>query len=89
MSETVLKILLGELKTVRILCKGKNGKGCRGIVELPVEAIAELYRDQKCPLCGVDIPNTSTNHLEQLGKTLIALRDFKTFEVEFVIPEKP
>jgi DNA repair exonuclease SbcCD ATPase subunit len=89
MSETVLRILLGELKTVRILCKGHSGRSCKGVVELSVEAMAELYKDQKCPLCGADIPNTSTNHLEQLGKALVALRDFKTFDVEFVIPEKP
>lgn len=88
MSETVLRILLGELTTVRIRCKGHSGRPCPGIVELSIEAMTELYRNQKCPLCGADIPNTATNHLEQLGKSLTALRDFKTFDVEFVLPEK-
>lgn len=89
MSETVLKIMLSELTTVRIHCQGLDGQGsCPGIVEMALAKMVEKYQSQKCPLCGASIPNTSPNHLEQLGRSIEALNGQRGLKIEFVIPQK-
>jgi hypothetical protein len=89
MSERQLKFFLSELQVVRVLCQGRNGVGCAGVVELPIDRLAERYRDQKCPLCGADIPNSSPNYLEMLGNALVGLRGNRGLKLEFVLPDPP
>ena len=53
MSETLLKVLLSELQTVRLICQH-----CRqAAVERPTEKLAQLHtRDTFCPLCNMAFP---------------------------------
>ena len=88
MSEKVLRICLSELTTVRILCQGQNGRSCSGIVELTIEAMVETYKDQKCPLCGSNITNTSPNYLECLGRSILRLKEQNGLRLEFVIKDQ-
>ena len=96
MSEELLKILLSELKIVRIVCKQ-----CKTATEV---LISILNREQqqgrsphnmRCPGCGVTIrlgvtpdhaPLTDAfDHLAKAWKELDLLRG--NFDIQFVIPE--
>src|SRR5437868_14678266 len=50
MTETLLRILLSELKTVRVRCKGKNGT-CPMTYEIPIEELSSAFPYDQCPSC--------------------------------------
>jgi hypothetical protein len=56
MSQTLLKFLLSELKTFRIVCRGKpDGKTvCGAVLEVSRERLATTFKPKecKCPVCG-------------------------------------
>lgn len=96
MSETILRILLSELATIRLICKQ-----CGTAVEL---AIADLDRQQpnrrlnesNCPGCGITMrlgcsPNARSSPvdaLDNLGRAWQALESLANFKVQFVLLEE-
>jgi len=95
MSETVLKFLLSELATIRIVCKKP---GCGKIVEMPLADLVPANQARvflTCPFCGTGYDPTgqgvSRLHLLAVGLARVQeLADQKLVDVEFVLPaEKP
>jgi hypothetical protein len=92
-SEKILKILLSELKIVRIKCKGKhgqNGDPCAMIYEVPIENLASVFQQNCCPICGKPFYRPdSGNPLPSLAAALQMVASVNdTLEIEFVIPNK-
>lgn len=86
MSETVLKILIAELNLVRIVCQHPN---CGAVVEVPVEKLADTFKQHQCPVCKTPFYGPVDDHLGDLAKAIAALaKHKKLFNVEFVIPAK-
>lgn len=87
MSEKLLKFLLSELDTVRLVCRHK---GCDAIVELPMEALARSsFNAFVCPVCQNGIQPAGQNNLKALADAWKSLKSMNSFlDVEFVIPSK-
>jgi len=82
MSERILKILLSELKTVRLLCQAK---GCQGITELPV---SKLKKGMTCPLCREEFDASGFYALHELATAFRLLDSVKDHvQLEFVVPD--
>jgi hypothetical protein len=90
MSETVLKILLKELRLVRLLCqRQKDGGPCGGVVEVPLQRLTSV---KKCPVCAADMMPDLDKHdrLKDLAEAIGRLNDVdQTVTVEFVVRELP
>ena len=96
MSETVLRILVEELHTVRIICDR-----CKTAVEVPIDLLGQSNQPIKCPgTCGGTLrplPTSAMGNLpppdgfHDLAAGLRALRALKAggTSVEFVLPVKP
>ena len=83
MSETVLKFLLSELKTVRIHCLTP---GCGGIAEVPVDRLGQSIG---CPLCRtVWLDKGQQPLLRGLAAAMAAMSGASEISVEFVLPQK-
>jgi hypothetical protein len=58
MSKRILKLPLSELKTVRVLCKGKKRgeTDCGAVIEMPLARLASIAKNpptlNACPFCG-------------------------------------
>jgi hypothetical protein len=96
MSESLLRFLLSELRTIRLRCKGsKDGSPCGSVIELPVTRLAGFFGTQPpvCPFCGAqygvrNMDGTYRNAFELLAaamKDLASVAD--KVEVEFVLPD--
>ena len=90
MSETLLRFLLTELKTVRVICKRKD---CGAVTELPVERLEHAFREFKCPLCRAKIRNAPGEEdvFDLLGRAVRKLHEPQVREriaIEFVLPDK-
>lgn len=93
MSESVLRILLNELRTARVLCRNKIGslndpdgmKECGTITEVPIERLGNVNH---CPVCGYIIGPFSKGPMESLAKSIIDLGSRGSeIEIQFVIPK--
>jgi len=94
MSETVLKILLSELGTLRIVCKH-----CQTAMEMSVESLdrrndpKRRSRDLCCPGCGVTVrtggdadhapPTDGLDHLVNAWEALAVMQG--NFQIQFVV----
>jgi hypothetical protein len=94
MSEKLLRFLLSELKTVRVICNGKvNGKSCGMIYEMSIESLSNHI--DHCPVCHQKfifpkpgIPNGTIHPLANLADAIEELeRRRDGFEVQFVLPD--
>lgn len=91
MSEHLLKILLTELRTVRIRCKS-----CGSVVEMPVENLATRFQGVACPLCrqmfippGSAADAKGVNPFVELAKAMDLLGHLAPLvEIEFSLPAK-
>jgi hypothetical protein len=84
MSETILRVLLSELETIRIKCKN-----CGLVYETTVTNLCNGYHLPKCAHCKTVwerplIPDTS---FEIFAKALKAMLADSSIEIEFVIPQ--
>jgi hypothetical protein len=93
MSETVLKILLNELKTLRIVCK------CKTAIEISVPSLVREKGKERamiCPGCGIElrVGRADPNHgpladgLDCLADAWTKLAQMPNVEVQFVVPAK-
>jgi hypothetical protein len=93
MSETILRILLSELHTIRIVCN------CKTVVEIPISKLTDSSRGKcegmTCPGCGTYIrnPGTGTGNIpgddafDLLSKAWQDLQKIQgNFHIEFVLP---
>lgn len=95
MSEEMLKILLSELKMIRVRCLGnRDGSPCGAVIEFPVAKLKGFFSsDPKCPSCKepfvLGIAGGVVDPFDQLARTLDAFAGIRTqAEIEFIIPNK-
>lgn len=93
MSETLLKILIDELCTLRIVCDR-----CGTVLELPIDKLdgGGQVMDLFCPCkCGPAYRIPSTHRSDAFAKLADAVRELKHLgqshgcKIEFIFPEKP
>jgi hypothetical protein len=86
MSEKLLKLLLSDLNTIRIVCRH-----CGAAMEVPVERLGNAG-DVFCPGCPVDkktvLRSARGDDLAALAAAIVRLKQAKDVEIEFVVPEK-
>lgn len=88
MSEKLLRFLLSELKTVRVLCKDA---ACGAITEMPIGKLDAMLRAKQCacPVCGrsfLSPPDVGQNYFAMLAIAIAGLAAIKSnVEVEFVL----
>ncbi|HZY85540.1 MAG TPA: hypothetical protein VFE78_11970 [Gemmataceae bacterium] len=90
MSEKLIRFLLSELGTIRIICHNKvhpTGPECGGIVEVP---LAKLGSVDKCPLCKEGFRG-DTDSIDRFGDFALAVGRLKEqterYGLEFVLPD--
>lgn len=82
MSEHLLKFLLSELSTVRLVCRAKH---CGMVAEMPVEKLAAKQHGA-CPFCGQEFGSTA---LQEFGQQLLRVRELHqrgVVDLQFVLP---
>jgi hypothetical protein len=90
MSETILKILLEELKTVRLVCKACN----RGVIEVSIERFGEALNKGECRFCQTAFfPSSGPGAKDPFNSLRLAIADLLREDrlgIEFIIrqPEK-
>jgi hypothetical protein len=78
MSEHLLKILLTDLQTVRLVCKGVKKeapeKPCGAVFEFPVAEVGEVFPDGtgRCPFCGIAFQWSEPNGKKRSPFVLLA-----------------
>jgi hypothetical protein len=86
MSEKLLKLLLSDLNTIRIVCRK-----CGAAVEVPIDRLGNAG-DVFCPGCPSNgktvLRSASGDDLGNLAAAIIRLKQVKDVEIEFVVPEK-
>ena len=88
MSEHLLRILLTELSTVRLVCKSKD---CGAVTEVSLDQLAFRFGDVRCPVCHADFgeADASGNPLKNFALAVRALQSrSKLLEAEFIVREK-
>src|SRR5437870_13180410 len=93
MSETILKILLSELQTLRIVCKS-----CGAVVEMRVGSFDRKGKqgEMRCPGCNIEIRvgRADQNHappadaLDSLADAWKKLAAMPNVDIQFVVPIK-
>jgi hypothetical protein len=87
MSEKLLKLLLSELKLVRVVCHGRvkqkddTDLPCNGVFEMPLERLATAFcGDAKlaqwaCPFCGQEyhLSSQRSTRLDPFGPLVDAI----------------
>lgn len=86
MTETILRIQLNDLETVRIVC-GQDG--CKGVIEIPLAEMATRRPGlDHCPLCSSEFarffPRTE-QPLVEFAEVVRKLKGVKGFTLEFTI----
>jgi hypothetical protein len=87
-SETVLKLLLEELTSIRITCPQE---GCGAVMELSLKRLPTDFDGKTCPVCrktfipaGADF---HAGHIQKLAASLQALVGLKdSVEIRVVVP---
>jgi hypothetical protein len=86
-SETILKVLLSELTTIRIACQG-----CKAVSEVPIDALRKRGQGIACPGCGSVIRHgnrSAEDAFDALAEATKGLRQLSGFDVAFVLPANP
>lgn len=88
MGETILRIKLSELKTIRIVCKK-----CGTVVEFPTERAGARYKgwNGECRDCKTPFVSSKTPEFEGFAALSAAfenLTNVADMEVEFIIPDE-
>lgn len=85
MSEKILRLLLDELTTVRLLCQNK---GCGGVVEYPLERLRGKFQfANACPLCGTEFGG-SGSPIYDLAAAIDRVKDMgERVKVEFILAD--
>ncbi|HLK60045.1 MAG TPA: hypothetical protein VKU00_26025 [Chthonomonadaceae bacterium] len=87
MSEQLLKVLLEEIKSVRVICQK-----CHTIVELPIEAIGEKFASQQCPFCKNSFTVAGVVPPDPFHTLALALQSLQKIssqvKIEFVVPQE-
>jgi len=88
MSKHLLSIMLGELQTARLICKGKKGE-CGTVIEVPIMGSSEMVHIQ-CPNCSSIYREQHKEGMpDPLRNMELALKaTHSNFDVEFIIPAK-
>lgn len=85
MSERLLRVLLSEIKTLRIVCQK-----CKTVVEVPVEKLDTKFTNGACRFCGETFRSEAipdSDLLGKLGNTLTLLRSIENHvQIEISIP---
>lgn len=82
MSETVLRILLSEIKTLRITCKN-----CKAVIETLPDDLYNKTNNGQCKFCNQ--PLASISHIFDLARAIENLSKTEdTVTVEIVLPVK-
>lgn len=86
MSKKLFSFMIGELRTIRLICKVKN---CGAVSEFGIDRLVKAPM-LRCPCCKAEYANASADDpLVMLGKALQELsRDTENLDVEFVLPVK-
>jgi len=87
MAQKIIKIPLGELRTVRFVCVRQN---CGGVAEIPVERLGSLPGAVQCPSCNTAFkfkPVGAVDALKGLGMVLASISDGEGVSVEFLIDD--
>jgi hypothetical protein len=86
MSEKLLKLLLSDLTSIRIVCRK-----CGAAVEVPIDRLGNAG-DVYCPGCPRDektvLRYAKRDDLINLAAAITQLKQAKDVEIEFVVPEK-
>ena len=86
MSRKMFAFLLSELMTVRVICHQ-----CHGIIEMTVDHTRTKFETQSnCPLCNQPLfgmGRGADNPLHRLVAAIRSMQEFKTVDVEFVVPD--
>lgn len=85
MSEHIIRFLLSEIKTVRVVCKK-----CGAVIETPIEKAGDaLASGRRCRFCNNDLgdPNhPNSDPLRGLAAVAESLTSMENVEVHFVFP---
>jgi hypothetical protein len=86
MTETVLRVSLDELQTVRIVCRQE---GCGGVIELPLADMTTRRSGLDCcPVCSAQFARAfpPDEHLFlQIAQAIAKLKNIRSFTLEFPI----
>lgn len=89
MSEHLLKIMLSELATVRVLCKSST---CGAVIEMPLADMPRMLALGECPVCHASfrVPSSSgPDLLAALARSIQAVQAASgRVEIQFVIPQQ-
>ena len=97
MSEKLLKILLSELNTVRLVCQGKrqDGAPCGATIEMPLDRLDSAFAMRcACQFCGTPFAVSSPDGTAKspFPELVAAFRNLnaisRNVRVEFVLPDK-
>lgn len=84
MSERLIRIMLDELQTVRLVCQASK---CSGVAEISVSQLA-TKADPKCPACGASLVNDSRLPHQTLAQAIEQIRgQSASVRFEFVLPD--
>lgn len=84
MGETIIRIKLSELDTVRVKCKK-----CDGTIEVSLNKLGTIGRGN-CPLCRHEWYNASggvNDRLADFATVASSVLQVDNMEIEFVIPQ--
>ena len=85
MGETVIRVSLSELQTVRLKCKK-----CHGTVEVSLDKLGSAAHGGKCPLCRYqwyDDQQGKSDRLADFATAAANVLHVDGVEVEFVVPQ--
>ena len=89
MSETVLKLLVEELASIRITCPNDD---CGGIVEMSLAKLPVSFDGHSCPFCRQELvpagADRTADHIRTFARAaqgLVGLKD--KVKVELVVPK--
>ena len=83
MSEEILRVMLSELGTVRVVCKS-----CQAVTEIAADRLPAIFDAKRCPCCHTDFDISNRNGFKELAAALALLASMESrVGIEFVIPQ--
>jgi hypothetical protein len=90
MGELLFKFLLRELKTVHVVCRGKDQKGqeCGMAFDVPIDRLASAFPKCQCPVCGTSFrPDAgAADPFGPLATAIKTLNGIKDLEIQLIAP---
>lgn len=85
MSETIFRVLLSELKSLRVRCSHPK---CGVVMEFPLRRMADEAGELRCPSCSSQLQERGEGkrRLMALADAVLALQRDQAVAVEFLIP---